>query len=134
MGLSPSGVSDSILQVLHVITAPRAQRVRAQSSADREAHLGTPANLSIQKTRAALSREFRTYRLVLRHDRTPWITRVLLGAALFYVVSPIDLIPDWIPVLGHLDDILIVPALVWLALRFVPAEVVDECRERSRTD
>jgi len=83
---------------------------------------------SIQGIRNRVSREFRVYRLVLRHDRTPWITRVLLGAALAYALSPIDLIPDWIPVLGHLDDVIIVPLLVWLAVRFVPSAVIEECR------
>ena len=87
---------------------------------------------SITKIRKVLSRELRVYRLVLGHAGTPRITRVLLGAALAYAVSPIDLIPDWIPVVGHLDDILVVPLLVWLALRFVPSWVVEECRARAR--
>ena len=87
---------------------------------------------SITKIREVLSRELRVYRLVLGHARTPRITRVLLGAALAYAVSPIDLIPDWIPVVGHLDDILVVPLLVWLALRFVPSCVVEECRAQAR--
>ena len=86
----------------------------------------------ITKIREGLSRELRVYRLVLGHDHTPRIAQVFLGAALAYAVSPIDLIPDWIPVLGQLDDILVVPLLVWLALRFVPSWVVKECRARAR--
>lgn len=86
----------------------------------------------IREIRDVLSEEFRVYRLVLRHERTPWLTRVLLGAALAYVLSPVDLIPDWIPVVGHLDDLLIVPLLVWLALRFVPSGVIEECRASTR--
>jgi uncharacterized membrane protein YkvA (DUF1232 family) len=58
------------------------------------------------------------------------MARWLLGAAVAYALSPIDLIPDFIPVLGHLDDVLIVPLLVWLALRIVPAHVVAEHRSR----
>ena len=86
---------------------------------------------SLREMRDGLATEVRVYRLVLRHERTPWVTRVLLGAALAYAVSPIDLIPDWLPVVGHLDDIVIVPLLIWLAVRFVPPGVVEECRAQT---
>lgn len=68
--------------------------------------------------------------MILRHERTPRITRLFLGAALAYALSPIDLVPDWIPVLGQLDDVLVVSLLVWCGLRFVPVAVVAECRAR----
>jgi uncharacterized membrane protein YkvA (DUF1232 family) len=51
-----------------------------------------------------------------------------LGSAIAYAVSPIDLIPDFIPVVGHLDDVIIVPTLIWIALRLVPKDVIAECR------
>lgn len=86
----------------------------------------------LRRARDGLARELRFYRLILKHDRTPRTTRWLLGAALAYAVSPVDLIPDWVPVVGYLDDILIVPLLVWLSLRFVPAAVIAECRARMR--
>lgn len=82
--------------------------------------------------RDSVATELRVYHLVLKHERTPWITRVLLAAALAYALSPIDLIPDWLPVVGHFDDMLIVPLLVWLGLRFVPSQVVEECRRSAR--
>ena len=72
------------------------------------------------------------YGQILRDPRTPWLSRVLLGMALGYLLMPIDLVPDWIPVLGIVDDALVVPGLVWLALRFVPREVVADHRERLR--
>lgn len=87
--------------------------------------------VKLREARDALIRELRVYRLILKHERTPRITRWLLGAAVAYALSPIDLIPDWIPIIGHLDDVLIVPLMVWLSLRFVPAEVVSECRARA---
>ena len=77
-------------------------------------------------------REIRVYRAILRDPQTPRLTRWLLGAAIAYALSPVDLIPDFIPVLGHLDDVIIVPLLVWLAIRLVPAEVV--ARHRSIID
>ncbi len=65
---------------------------------------------------------------MIAHPKTPWLSRILLGAATAYFVSPIDLIPDVIPVLGQLDDLLIVPGLIYLAFRLVPAEVIEACR------
>jgi uncharacterized membrane protein YkvA (DUF1232 family) len=85
-----------------------------------------------REIRDGIATEFRVYHLILKHKRTPRTTRLVLGAAIAYALSPIDLIPDWLPVVGHLDDILIVPLLVWLGLRFVPSDVVEECRRSAR--
>lgn len=77
------------------------------------------------------TQELAYYRRVLRHPRTPRAAKLLLGAAVAYVVSPIDLIPDFIPALGHLDDLVVLPLLVWLALRLIPKDVLEECRRAS---
>ena len=77
-----------------------------------------------------LKTEFAIYRLALKHDRTPWGAKVLLGLAVGYVLLPFDLIPDFIPVIGHLDDLVIVPGLIYLALRLIPEEVMAECRRK----
>ena len=74
-------------------------------------------------------RELGVYRRVMGHPRTPRLARWCLGAAIAYLMTPIDLIPDFIPVLGHLDDLLVVPALVLAAQSMIPADVWAECRE-----
>ena len=84
---------------------------------------------SVRKIGARLKRELDFYRRVLAHPRTPKVSKVLLGAAIAYFLTPIDLIPDFIPVIGHLDDLVIVPGLIWLAFRFIPREVIATCRQ-----
>jgi uncharacterized membrane protein YkvA (DUF1232 family) len=80
----------------------------------------------------AWARELRAQLLTLwfvaRHPRTPWYAKLLAALVAAYAFSPIDLIPDFIPVLGYLDDVLIVPLGIALSLRFVPAEVLREAR------
>jgi len=75
-----------------------------------------------------------TYALYLayRDPRTPWYARLLAACVVAYAVSPIDLIPDFVPVLGYLDDLLLVPLGIALALKLIPAPVMAECRARAR--
>ncbi|HEY3397408.1 MAG TPA: DUF1232 domain-containing protein [Armatimonadota bacterium] len=90
-----------------------------------------------EQLRAAAKRvreELAVYQRVLADRRTPWLARGVLGLALAYLLSPVDLIPDFIPVLGALDDLVIVPGLVYLALRMIPPEVVAEARAQVRSD
>ena len=69
--------------------------------------------------------------LAARDPHTPWLARALALLVLAYALSPIDLIPDFIPVLGQLDDLLLVPAGLWLALRLVPPAVLEEARAEA---
>lgn len=76
----------------------------------------------------ALKREVTLYQLLLQDQRTPILARFLLLLAVGYLLLPFDLIPDFIPVIGQLDDALIVPGLVLCALKLIPAALIEECR------
>lgn len=77
-----------------------------------------------------LKREFAVYRLVLKHPQTPWIAKLFLGLAVGYLLLPFDLIPDFIPLIGQLDDVVIIPVLLYLALLFIPKWIIQSCREQ----
>ncbi len=69
--------------------------------------------------------------LAVRDKRTPWWAKAVGALVVAYALSPIDLIPDFIPVIGYLDDLLLVPAGLWIVMRFIPKEVMDDCRGRA---
>lgn len=79
-----------------------------------------------------LKQEFAVYRLVLKHPQTPWVAKLFLGLAVGYLLLPFDLIPDFIPVIGQLDDVVIIPVLLYLALLFIPKSIIQSCREQVR--
>ena len=70
--------------------------------------------------------------LAYKDPRVPWYARLFAACVVGYAFSPIDLIPDPIPILGYLDDLILVPLGVVLALKMIPKEVMIECRERSQ--
>ncbi len=76
----------------------------------------------------SLKRDTHAVWLAARDPRTPWYAKALGLAVAAYALSPIDLIPDFIPVLGYLDDLLIVPAGLWLTLKLIPPEVLETHR------
>ncbi len=78
----------------------------------------------------SLKREMKVYQLVIKDNRTPKMAKVILGLAVGYAFLPFDIIPDFIPVLGYLDDVIIIPVLVLLALKMIPKEVIADCRMR----
>ncbi len=78
-----------------------------------------------------LKRETYALYLAYRDPRVPWYAKFWAACVVGYAFSPIDLIPDFIPVLGYLDDLIIVPLGVVIALKLIPAQVMAECREKS---
>ena len=82
-----------------------------------------PAHVMIERVK----REFLAVTRAATHPRTPKTAKWLAAGLIAYAVSPIDLIPDFIPVLGHLDDAVILPLGVWLLWKMVPADVKAEC-------
>ncbi|HYO48299.1 MAG TPA: YkvA family protein [Chloroflexia bacterium] len=70
--------------------------------------------------------------LAYKDPRVPWYARIFVACVVAYAFSPIDLIPDPIPVLGYLDDLILIPLGITLAVKMIPAPVLAECREKSR--
>lgn len=81
----------------------------------------------IRRTRKLRSETYALY-LAYKDKRTPWHAKVFAGVVVAYAFSPIDLIPDFIPILGYLDDLLLIPLGISLALKMIPAEVMEESR------
>ena len=79
--------------------------------------------------KAGIEKELLFYKKLSRHPKTPKISKILLIAAIFYLLMPFDLIPDFIPILGQLDEVIIIPLLIYIALKFIPEIVIYETRE-----
>lgn len=85
------------------------------------------------KQRAAqLRSETLALYLAARDPRTPWYAKLLVAGIVAYAFSPIDLIPDFVPILGYLDDLILIPLGIALAIKLVPTVVLTECRARAR--
>ncbi len=79
-----------------------------------------------------LRRELKFYQFMLQDTRTPRVPKWLLGMAVAYVLLPFDLIPDFIPIIGHLDDVVLVPLLIFIALKMIPKEIIEDCRNKAK--
>lgn len=104
-------------------TAVRAPDLRLRTAARN--------SLTIKERARALKRQTVVLYFAFRNPQTPWYAKLLIFLTVAYAVSPIDLIPDFIPVLGYLDDIIIVPLGVFLSLKLIPAKVLEECRAHA---
>jgi uncharacterized membrane protein YkvA (DUF1232 family) len=79
-----------------------------------------------------IKQEFVLYQQVARHPDTPWLAKACLGLAIGYLLLPFDLIPDFIPMLGQLDDMVIVPLLIYIALKLTPDSIIESCRQQLK--
>lgn len=97
-------------------------------------NLPTTRQTWVEKLKAIsrqLKRELQVYRLVLKHPKTPLISKILLSLAVGYLLLPFDLIPDFIPIIGQLDDVVLIPLLVYLSRLQIPTAVIEACREEA---
>jgi uncharacterized membrane protein YkvA (DUF1232 family) len=82
----------------------------------------------------SLKNEIYALYLAYRDPRVPWYAKALIAAIVGYALCPLDLIPDFIPVLGYVDDIILIPAGITLAMKMIPQDVLEECRERAQSE
>jgi uncharacterized membrane protein YkvA (DUF1232 family) len=112
-------------------SSPRYMRILPVTGrSGRVARLNRMAFEKSKELARSFKRELIVYQRVLRDVRTPVSAKLFLALAIGYLCMPFDLIPDFIPVIGHLDDAIVIPALVLAALRLVPREIVAEYREQ----
>lgn len=91
-----------------------------------------PGRMRWRERAGLLRREVLALYLACRDPRVPWYAKALAAAVVAYALSPLDLIPDFIPVLGYLDDLVLIPIGVLLVRRLVPGPVLNECRQRAQ--
>ncbi len=86
--------------------------------------------MNFKEFRDNLKKYIRVYQALYKDKRTPWPAKIFLWMAIGYFFLPFDLIPDFIPVLGHLDDAIIIPALIYIALKLIPKSLYQEHYQR----
>ena len=86
---------------------------------------------NLKRKAKLLKAEIQVLALAYSDKRTPFLAKLVIGLTVGYLLSPIDLIPDFIPILGLLDDLIIVPLLILLSIRLIPASVLQDARERA---
>ncbi|EGK87783.1 DUF1232 domain-containing protein [Microcoleus vaginatus PCC 9802] len=89
---------------------------------------------SLKQVARRLKKETYAVYLASIDPRVPWYARILAGLTVAYAFSPLDLIPDFIPILGYLDDLIIVPLGIWLVLKMIPPQVLADCREKAAAE
>lgn len=87
--------------------------------------------MNLRQRAKQLKRDIPAVFLALKHKDTPVFAKIVAGITVGYALSPIDLVPDFIPVLGYLDDVILLPALVALTVKMIPHEILEQCREES---
>ena len=87
---------------------------------------------SLRKRAHELKLELLALALAARHPLTPWYAKFVVAGCVAYALTPVDFIPDALPLVGFIDDLIFIPLAIALAVRFIPAPVLAECRGRSR--
>lgn len=88
-------------------------------------------SLNIKERAKELKSKIPVVLLSLKDSRTPWYAKILAALTISYALSPIDLIPDFIPVLGYLDDVILLPLLIGLTIKFIPEDVIERNRLKA---
>ncbi|MCI6817268.1 MAG: DUF1232 domain-containing protein [Clostridium sp.] len=88
--------------------------------------------MSLKERAAALKTDIPAVFLALKAKETPLIAKIAAGITVAYALSPIDLIPDFVPILGYLDDVILLPALVSLTLKLIPSDIMEACRTQAK--
>ncbi|MFO7153882.1 MAG: YkvA family protein [Caldicoprobacter oshimai] len=86
---------------------------------------------TLKKRSKELKKEVAALYLACKRKDVPWYVKAVVTAVVAYALSPVDLIPDFIPVLGYLDDLIILPLSILLAIKLIPAEIMAECRSQA---
>ena len=89
--------------------------------------------MSIKDRAKQLKTDIPALLIALKDKKTPFIAKILVCIIMIYACSPIDLIPDFIPVFGYLDDIIILPVLVMITIKLIPIYILNRCREEAKT-
>ncbi|MCI7013355.1 MAG: DUF1232 domain-containing protein [Eubacteriales bacterium] len=88
--------------------------------------------MSHKERAAALKTDIPAVFLALKAKETPLIAKIAAGITVAYALSPIDLIPDFVPILGYLDDVILLPALISLTLKLIPSDIMEACRTQAK--
>lgn len=87
--------------------------------------------MNLKERAAKLKTDVPAVFLALKEKRTPWYAKIIAAIVVVYALSPVDLIPDFIPILGYLDDLIILPALIAWCVKCIPEGVFADCREKA---
>ena len=88
--------------------------------------------MTLKERAASIKRDIPAVFLALKSKNTPILAKILAAVTVAYALSPIDLIPDFVPVLGYLDDVLLLPALIAMTVKLIPPEVLAQCRQQAQ--
>ena len=87
-----------------------------------------------KNTADAINQKIGAMYIAMKRDDTPLYAKLACGLCVFYAVSPLDIIPDFVPVLGAVDDVVVLPFLMWLAVKLMPQDIMDQCTAQTQQD